>query len=93
MMNLNLSHYLRVFGGLLLLLALTTGIAFLPLDGWNWLPSLVISLIMAGLIMLFFMRLRQGEPLLWLTSLSGFAWLSLLLFLVLLDYISRPWPS
>jgi caa(3)-type oxidase subunit IV len=87
-MNLNLSHYLRVFGGLVLLLALTTGISFLSLDGWNWLPSVAISFIMAGLIM----RLRQSEPLLWLTSLSGFAWLSLLLFLVLLDYISRPWP-
>jgi caa(3)-type oxidase subunit IV len=91
-MNLNLSHYLRVFGGLALLLALTTGISFLPLDGWNWLPSIVISFVMAGLIMLFFMRLRSSEPLLWLTSLSGFAWLSLLLFLILLDYISRPWP-
>jgi caa(3)-type oxidase subunit IV len=92
-MNLNLSHYLRVLGGLTLLLALTTGISFLPLDGWNWLPSVAISFLMASLIMLFFMRLRQSEPLLWLTSLSGFAWLSLLLFLVLLDYISRPWPG
>jgi caa(3)-type oxidase subunit IV len=92
-MNLNFSHYLRVLGGLMLFLVLTTGISFLPLDGWNWLLSVAISFLMAGLIMLFFMRLRQSEPLLWLTSLSGFAWLSLLLFLVLLDYISRPWPG
>jgi caa(3)-type oxidase subunit IV len=92
-MNLKLSHYLRVFGGLMVFLALTTGISFLPLDGWNWLPSLAISFVMAGLIMLFFMRLRHSEPLLWLTSLSGFVWLSFLLFLVLLDYISRPWPG
>jgi caa(3)-type oxidase subunit IV len=91
-MSRNLFHYLRVLGGLLLLLALTTGISFLPLNGWNWLPSIAISFVMAGLIMLFFMRLRQSEPLLWLTSLSGFMWLSFLLFLVLLDYISRPWP-
>ncbi|HEY0256371.1 MAG TPA: cytochrome C oxidase subunit IV family protein [Candidatus Methylacidiphilales bacterium] len=92
-MNFNLSHYLRVLGALVLFLMLTTGIAFLPLGGWNWLPSIVISFVMAGLIMLFFMRLRQSEPLLWLTSLSGFAWLSLFLFLVLLDYISRPWSG
>jgi caa(3)-type oxidase subunit IV len=90
-MNLNLILYLRVLGGLFLLLALTTAISFLPLNGWNWLPSVIISFIMAGLIMLFFMRLRTSEPLLWLTSLSGFAWLSLLLFLVFLDYISRAW--
>jgi cytochrome c oxidase subunit 4 len=91
-MKITLTHYLRVLGSLLLLLALTTGIAFLPLDSWNWLPCVVIAFVMAGLIMLFFMRLRHSEPLLWLTSLAGFAWLSLFLFLILLDYISRAWP-
>ncbi len=91
-MKAKFGHYLRVLGSLYLLLAITTGLAFLPLDAWNWLPSVVIAFVMAGLIMLFFMRLRQSEPLLWLTSASGFAWLSLLMLFVVLDYISRPWP-
>jgi cytochrome c oxidase subunit 4 len=85
-------HYMRVLGSLVLLLALTTGISFLPLGSWNWLPAVVIAFVMAALIMLFFMRLRRSEPLLWLTSVSGFIWLSLLLLLVVLDYASRPWP-
>ena len=91
-MKAKLLHFVRVLGALYLLLALTTGIAFVPLGVWNWLPAVIIAFVMTGLIMLFFMRLRRSEPLLWLTSASGFAWLSLLLLLALLDYISRPWP-
>ncbi len=91
-MKTKLSHFLRVLCSLFLLLALTTGVSFLPLGGWNWLPAVIIAFVMASLIMLFFMRLRKSEPLLWLTSASGFAWLSLLVLFVLLDYMSRPWP-
>jgi cytochrome c oxidase subunit 4 len=91
-MKAKMGHYARVLGALFLLLALTTGIAFLPLGSWNWLPAVIIAFVMAGLIMLFFMRLRRSEPLLWLTSASGFIWLSLLVLLVVLDYASRPWP-
>ena len=92
-MNKKRGHFLRVLGALFLLLALNTGVAFVPLGAWNWLPAVVIAFLMAGLIMLFFMRLRRSEPLLWLTSASGFIWLSFLLVLVLLDYLSRPWPG
>jgi caa(3)-type oxidase subunit IV len=92
-MNLNLGRYLRVLVSLLLLLALMTGLAFLPLASWNWLPCLIVSFTMAGLILLFFMKVRYSEPLIWLTSAAGFTWLSLLILLVILDYISRPWPG
>lgn len=91
-MKTKLSHHVRVLGALFLLLALTTGVSFLPLGGWSWILAVIIAFIMAALIMLFFMRLRKSEPLLWLTSAAGFAWLSLLLLFVVLDYASRPWP-
>jgi caa(3)-type oxidase subunit IV len=90
--KINFSHYLRVLGSLFLLLALTTLLAFVPLHSWNWLPNVAVAFVMAGLIMLFFMRLRSAEPLLWLTSAAGFVWLGLLFLLITLDYISRPWP-
>ena len=48
---------------------------------------------MAALILLFFMKVKYSEPLIWLTSAAGFTWLSLLILLVILDYISRPWPG
>lgn len=86
------SGHLRVLAALLLCLAVTTGAAFLPLDGWNWLPNLALALVMSGLIVLFFMRVRYSEPLIWLTSAAGLMWLSIFFLLIMLDYISRPWP-
>jgi caa(3)-type oxidase subunit IV len=91
-MKIDLGRPLRVLASLFLLLALTTAAAFVPLDGWNWIVNLVLALVMTGLIILFFMKVRHAEPLIRLTSAAGFTWLSLLLLLVLLDYISRPWP-
>jgi cytochrome c oxidase subunit 4 len=91
-MNTTLGRSLRVLGSLYLILAITTGLAFVPLGDWNWLVSLVIAFVMTGLILLFFMKVKYSEPLIRLTSMAGFAWLSLLLLLVILDYISRPWP-
>jgi cytochrome c oxidase subunit 4 len=88
---MNLARSIRVLISLLLLLALTTALAFAPLGPWNWLVSIVIAFTMAGLILLFFMKVRYSEPLIWLTSVAGFTWLSLLILLVILDYVSRPW--
>ncbi len=88
---MNLARSIRVLISLLLLLALTTALAFAPLGQWNWLVSIVIAFAMAGLILLFFMKVRYSEPLIWLTSVAGFMWLSLLILLVILDYVSRPW--
>jgi cytochrome c oxidase subunit 4 len=92
-MNIYLGRSIRVLISLYLILALTSGLAFLPLGPWNWLISVVLAFVMAGLIMLFFMRVKYSEPLIWLTSGAGFTWLSLLILLVILDYISRPWPG
>jgi caa(3)-type oxidase subunit IV len=92
-MNSHLGRNVRVLVCLYLLLALTSASAFLPLGPWMWIVSLVIAFIMAGLILLFFMKIKYSEPLIWLTSAAGFVWLSLLVLLVILDYISRPWPG
>jgi cytochrome c oxidase subunit 4 len=92
-MNLNLSRSVHVLIALYLLLALTSGLAFLSLGEWDWVISLVIAFVMAGLILLFFMKVKYSEPLIWLTSAAGFTWLSLLILLVILDYMSRPWPG
>jgi caa(3)-type oxidase subunit IV len=91
-MKINLVRHLRVLLSLVLLLALTTASAFVPLGQWNWLVSLFIAFTMAGLVLLFFMKVRYSEPLIWLTSAAGFIWLSLLILFVVLDYVSRPWP-
>ena len=91
-MKNNFGRAVRVLISLFLLLALTTALAVIPLGQWTWLVSVLLAFAMAGLILLFFMKVRYSEPLIWLTSAAGFTWLSLLILLVLLDYISRPWP-
>ena len=84
--------YLRVLAALFLCLGITTGVAFIPLNGWNWLPNVGLALLMSGLIALFFMRVRSSGPLIALTSVAGLLWLGLFFFLILLDYLSRSWP-
>ena len=92
-MKSTVQRYLRVVAALAILLAATTAFAFVPAGIFNWIVALMFSFVMAALIMLFFMQLRQNRPLIWLTSGVGFVWLSLLLVLVLMDYLSRPWPK
>ena len=91
-MKINLGRSLRVLISLFLLLALTTAFAFAPLGSWSWVVSLLFAFVMSGLILLFFMKVRYSEPLIWLTSAAGVTWLSILILLVFLDYLSRPWP-
>jgi len=86
-------RHLRVVGALALLLVATTATAFLPLGPANWIISLLFGFAMAGLILLFFMQLKKSSHLIRLTSAVGFLWLSILLTLVLMDYLSRPWPG
>jgi cytochrome c oxidase subunit 4 len=83
--------YFMIFGSLLLLTALTTGMAYVDLGPWNTVVALVIACFKASLVLLFFMHLR------WTTQLNRVVWLSALLWLVILigltsiDFLSRSW--
>jgi cytochrome c oxidase subunit 4 len=83
--------YFLIFGSLLALTALTTGIAYVNLGPWNTVVALVIACFKASLVLLFFMHLR------WSTTLNRVVWLSALLWLVILigitsiDFLSRDW--
>ena len=54
---------LGVFGWLLLLTALTVGLAQVPLGAWEIWISLGIATVKAGLVALYFMHLRYDAPL------------------------------
>lgn len=83
--------YFMIFGSLLALTALTTGMAYVDLGPWNTVVALVIACFKATLVLLFFMHLR------WTTQLNRVVWLSALLWLVILigltsiDFLSRRW--
>jgi cytochrome c oxidase subunit IV len=85
-----------VWLGLMLLLALTAGSAWLALGRLNIVINLGISFAKTLLVTAFFMHLRERGGLLRTVAAAGLVWLSLLLALSLADYLTRtgmapPW--
>ena len=76
-------QYAYVFGILLVLTLLTTGIGMIDLGPINVVVALVIATIKALLVVLFFMHIYWSNRLNKLAIVSGVAWLILLLWLTL----------
>jgi cytochrome c oxidase subunit 4 len=81
--------YLTVFAVLLLLTAATTWVAFIDLGRLNVVIMLVIAIVKATLVVLFFMHVLYSDRLTWLVVSSGFAMLMLLVVFVAGDMIVR----
>jgi cytochrome c oxidase subunit 4 len=83
--------YLIVFAALLLLAALTTGVAYVNMGRFNTVVALVIAAIKMSLVGLFFMHLWYSRGLTRIVVLAGFFWLALMVSLTLADVFSRSW--
>lgn len=83
--------YLFNGAALLALLALTIAAAYVNLGPFNTIAAMSIALAKALLIVLFFMHLRYGKPILWIFAGAGFFWLGIMLALALSDYLTRGW--
>jgi cytochrome c oxidase subunit 4 len=83
--------YFLIFGILLALTALTTGVAFIDLGQWNTIVALTIACCKATLVVLFFMHLRWSTRLIRAVVLSALLWLAILIGLTTTDYVSRNW--
>lgn len=81
--------YAQVWLALIVLLLLTLGSAYLKLGWANGAINLVIAFAKALLVMMFFMHLRSGHPVLRLVALAGFFWLALLIGLAFTDVGTR----
>ena len=91
-----LSTYFKVFAALMILLFITVGAALLdfghygPQFAWmNIVVAMIIAVIKAMLIFVFFMHLKWSTKLVWLFAGSGFLWLIVLFTLGLADYFTR----
>ena len=84
-------QYSLVFGALLLLTFITTTVGMMDLGRLNVVVALVIAVIKALLVVLFFMHIYWSTRLTKLTVVSGVAWLLLLLWFTLTDVLSRGW--
>jgi cytochrome c oxidase subunit 4 len=85
------SLYFLIFGSLMALTALTTGMAFVDLGQWNTIVALIIACCKATLVALFFMHLRWSPQLMRVVLLSALLWLAILISLTTTDFFSRDW--
>ena len=83
--------YVLVFLALLVLVALTTGAAFIDLGPFNTVIALGIAFLKMMLVLLFFMHLLHSNKLTHVTAVAAAFWLMLLIGLVFADYTSRGW--
>jgi caa(3)-type oxidase subunit IV len=86
-----LRTYLVVYALLMVGLAATVGVAYLPLGRANLLVALTIAFAKATLVMLYFMHVLYSPKLTWIGVFAGLVWLAILLSLVGADYMSRDW--
>lgn len=89
-----LKLYLTVFFSLLVLTALTTGIAYIDLGEYNTVVALAIAAIKMLLVALFFMHLWYSTGLTRVVIASSLFWLAILVAFTLADVLTRHWsPS
>jgi cytochrome c oxidase subunit IV len=89
--NPSVLTYVLVFVALIVLAALTTGIAYIDLGPFNTVVALAIAVIKMCLVGLFFMHLLYSHGLTRIVVLAGFFWLALMVSFTLADVLSRNW--
>jgi cytochrome c oxidase subunit 4 len=74
---------------LLALLALTVTAAYLPLGTFNVVVALTIATTKAAIVAAIFMELRHRGPRTFVFAGAGLFWLGILLWLGLMDFLTR----
>ena len=79
----------RCWLALMVLLALATGLAFVPLGSANLFVSLGIAVAKALLVLIVFMELKGSSSLIRAAAAAGFFWLAIMIALTSADYTHR----
>jgi cytochrome c oxidase subunit 4 len=85
------SSYYGIFGALMVLTAVTVGVAFVNLGSLNFPVALAIALTKATLVVLFFMHVKYSSRLTKMIVGMALFFLFILFALTLTDYMSRGW--
>src|SRR5215218_6605256 len=83
------STYYAIFAALMVLTAVTDGVAFVNLGSFNFPVALAIALTKATLVVLFFMHVKYSSRLTQLFVGMAFFFLSIMFALTMSDYLSR----
>jgi cytochrome c oxidase subunit 4 len=83
------SIYYGIFGALMVLTAVTVGVAFVNLGAFNFPVAIGIAITKATLVILFFMHAKYSSTLTKLFVGTAFFFLAIMLGLTMTDYMSR----
>ena len=93
-----LKMYFGVFIALMVFTVLTVAVSprapwseTLALGAFDTPMAMVIAIIKAVLVILFFMHVIQSSRLTWVVVVSAFVWLAVLFVLTFADYLTRGW--
>ena len=87
----SIKTYAFIFATLLFLTATTFVVSGIDLGGLNAVAALVIAMVKALLVALFFMHLRYSRPLMLVVVAAGLLWLGIMITLTLGDFLTRGW--
>src|SRR6185503_13365534 len=89
----SLRTYWKIFYWLMGLLVVTVLAAQVHLDsiapGLNLIVAMIIAVVKGGLVVLFFMHVKQSSKLTWMFATAAFIWLAILMALSFNDYLLR----
>ena len=83
--------YTTIYVWLVVLMLLTILASYLNLGVLNLSVALLIALVKATLVVMYFMHVKDSGRLIWIYSAGAFLWLAILLGLTFSDYLSRGW--
>jgi len=85
--------YYAVFAALMVLTAVTVGVAYIDLGALNIAVALAVAVVKAALVVLFFMHVKYSSRLVQLVVLASIVWLIILFAITLTDYVTRGWMA
>lgn len=90
--HVSLRMYLIIFAALMVLLVVTVMAAFwIDLGNANILVALLIAMVKAALVVLFFMHVKYASRLTKIFVSAAFLWLAILFAFTFSDYLTRSW--
>ena len=85
--------YYVIFAMLMVLTAVTVGVAYIDLGAMNAVVALTIACFKALIVVLFFMHVKYSTRLIKLTVIAGLYWMGILFVLTFSDYLTRAWGT
>ena len=89
--HVSIRTYTVIYAWLVGLMLLTVLASYLNLGPLNLAAAMVIAMVKATLVVMYFMHVKYSGRLIWIYAAGAFLWLAILLGLTYSDYLTRGW--